>query len=216
MEKPIIIIGAGGNARVTLDILLSNRKKILAFTAKGTEEKDICGIPVINDESVIADFKPEDVSLVNGIGSVASLDLRRYVFEKFKQYGFSFVSVVHPSALIASDVSIGEGTCIGAGVIIECGAHIRENTIINTKVSVGHDSIIASHVHIAPGCTLCGNVSVGSCTHIGADTCVIQGIRIGKKTLIGAGSVVVKDIPDGVKAFGNPARIQDVYADKVI
>lgn len=211
MTTPLIIIGAGEHATVLLDILLSQKQKVIALTSVNNDKKDIFGIPIIKDEEVIKNFKPSKVLLINGIGSIGSTELRKKVFLKFKENGFSFEKVIHPSAIISNYALLGEGVQILAGAIVNTGANILENTILNTKVSVDHDCKIGCHVHIAPGCTLSGCVSIGAETHIGTASCVIQGISIGEKTLIGAGSVVIKDIPSNTKAYGNPAKVIHKY-----
>lgn len=211
MNKPVIIIGAGEHATVLLDILLSQKRNVIALTSINKEKSNIFGIPIIKDEDVIKNYKTSEVLLVNGIGSVGSTELRKKIFFKFKEYGFSFEKVIHNSAIISSYVQINEGVQILAGAVVNTNVNIKENSIINTKVSIDHDCKIGCHVHVAPGCTLSGCVSVGDETHIGTASCVIQGISIGGKTLIGAGSVVVKDIPSNTKAYGNPAKVIQKY-----
>ena len=210
MNKPLIIIGAGEHATVLLDILLSQKRNVIALTSINNDKQDIFGIPIIKDEDVIDNYQTSEVLLVNGIGSVGSTELRKKVFLKFKDRGFSFENVIHSSAIISSHVTIGEGVQILAGAIVNAVATISDNTIVNTKASVDHDCKIGSHVHIAPGCTLSGCVYVGDGTHIGTGSCVIQGINIGENSLIGAGSVVVKDIANNSKAYGNPAHIRNM------
>lgn len=207
MTKPIIIIGAGDHASVLLDILLSQKKEVIALTSINDIRTDLYGIPIIDDEAVFQKYDPKNVFLVNGIGSVGSLQLRKKVFDKFKERGYSFCNVIHSSAIISTRAKIEEGVQILAGAIINNDAIIKQNSIINTKASVDHGCIIGCHVHIAPGCTLSGCVNIGNCSHIGTGTSIIQGIKIGQNVLVGAGSVVIKDIPNNVKAFGSPAKI---------
>lgn len=118
-----------------------------------------------------------------------------------------YITAIHPSALVASTASIGEGCAIVHGAVIQACSSVGDHCIINTKVSVGHDAIIHDFVHIASGATVCGGVEVGECTWIGAGSVVKQGVRIGKNCMIGADSIEVKDIPDGVVAFGNSCRV---------
>ena len=93
------------------------------------------------------------------------------------------------------------------GAIVQSCVQVGKHSIINTGASVDHDCVLGDFVHVSPHATLCGNVSVGEGTWIGAGAVVIPGICIGKNCIIGAGSVVVKDLPDGVKAYGNPCKI---------
>jgi acetyltransferase-like isoleucine patch superfamily enzyme len=89
------------------------------------------------------------------------------------------------------------------GAIIQSSVKIGKHSIINTRASIDHDCVIQDYVHIAPGVILCGNVQIGE----GAGTTIMQGIRVGKWSVIGAGSVVLKDIPDHVTAVGSPCKI---------
>jgi len=169
--------------------------------------KSVGGIPVIGTEEIIEKYPPDDVELVNGVGSVASLLARKQVFDRFKNKGYKFLTVIHPSAIIADDVIIGEGVQIMAGTVIQTGCQIGDNSIVNTGSVIDHDCFIDSHVHIAPGAVLSGEVHVGTMTHVGTSSAIIQGIKVGANCLIGAGSVVINDIPANSKAIGVPAKV---------
>ena len=164
-------------------------------------------IPVLIGDEEVRRYSPEKISLVNGIGSVGDTRLRRDIFLKFKSWGYSFLSVLHPSAVISDWASMGEGVQVLAGAVLGPGSIAGDNVIINTRSAVDHDCRLGNHVHIAPGAVLSGMVMVGDGSHIGTGAVVKQGISIGKNSVIGAGSVVVRDIGDGVVAYGCPARI---------
>ena len=93
-----------------------------------------------------------------------------------------------------------------AGAVIQPGTHIASDSIVNTRAAIDHDCAIGKHVHIAPGCTLSGYVTVGDETHIGAGAVVIQGINVGKRCLVAAGALVNRDLTDGDRVAGVPAR----------
>ena len=210
MTLPVIIIGAGGHARVLISALKSLHIDILGITDlasdKGSQKK-IYGISVLGDDDKILDYSPDSIELVNGIGSVSSTQKRKDIYLRFKSHGYSFASVVHPSAMIMDEVQLGEGVQIMAGAIIQHGCIIGDNTIINTGAIIDHDCIIGEHVHIAPGAVISGGVQIGAMTHIGTAATIIQGIKIGPESIIGAGAVVINDIPSNVKAIGVPANI---------
>ena len=208
MSLPIVILGAGGHSKVLIDTLLTQKAKIIGITDYQLAKKGklVLGIEVIGDDLMILDYKPNEVCLVNGIGSVGISIQRKSLFCKFTELGYRFANVIHPSVVIAADVHFGEGVQIMAGAVVQTGCRIGNNSIINTNASVDHDCAIASHVHIAPGVTLSGEVEVGEGVHIGTGATVIQGIRIGENSLIGAGSVVTQDVPMGVTVMGVPAR----------
>ena len=209
MSKPLIIIGAGDHAKVLLDILLEQGEKVIGLSDKTVPKGTlIYGVPVIGDDDVVLSCKTDEIELVNGIGSVNSTALREKIFNRFKNKGYIFKTIVHKSAVISGRAELSEGAQILAGTVITTETKIGENTIINTRTSIDHGCVIGNHCHIAPGCVLSGCVKVGDETHIGTGSSVIQGISIGEKVLIGAGSVVVKDIPDCAKAFGVPAKIR--------
>lgn len=207
MRKPIIITGAGDHARVLLDILLENDFKVLGLTDKNIEKGSLVyGIPVIGDDNSVLEYNPQEITLVNGIGSIKDLNLRSEVYIFFKSKGYTFSSVIHPSAVVSHRAELGEGVQVLAGVVINTDAKIGENSIINTNSTIEHDCHIGKNCHIAPGCTLSGGIFVNDSTHIGTGSSIIQGINIGKNVLVGAGSVVIRDIEDYSKVYGVPAR----------
>lgn len=208
MTRPIIVVGAGGHAKVVIDTLLASSAEIIGATDSNPEKIDtrILGVPVIGTDEVILQYKPEQIYLANGIGSVGLPTIRTGIFNYFKNLGYSFISSIHPSAVVASDVMVVEGAQIMAGAIIQPGCHIGSNSIINTGTSVDHDCFIGSHVHLAPRATLSGSVQIGDGVHIGTAAVLIQGVEIGKNSVVGAGAVVVKNVPQNTKVIGVPAR----------
>lgn len=119
---------------------------------------------------------------------------------------FNWTNLIHPSAVL-SNLKMGVGNIICAGAIIEPDTVIGDHCIINTNSSINHDCVLENYVHIGPGSTLCGSVIVGQKTLIGAGSTIIPKITIGKNCIIGAGSIIVRDIPDNIKAYGNPLKI---------
>ena len=114
---------------------------------------------------------------------------------------------VHPSAWIAENSSIGEGTVVFAGAIVQPNTVIGKHVIINTSASVDHDNVIGDFAHISPKAALCGHVEVGTGSHVGVGAVVIPKVKIGKWCTIGAGTVVLKDVPDYATVVGNPGKI---------
>lgn len=163
-------------------------------------------VPVIGDDEEVMKYPVETICLVNGVGAVRVNPRRRQLFERFKSKGYQFANVVHPSAIIATDVVLSEGAQIMAGAVIQTGCHIGMNAVINTGSILDHDCHIGDHAHIAPGVTLSGGVRVGENTHVGTGATVIQGIKLGRSSLVAAGAVVIRDVPDGVTVAGVPAK----------
>ncbi|WP_217586174.1 acetyltransferase [Lentibacillus saliphilus] len=203
--KPVIILGNGGHAKVITDILRFNNRDIIGFTAP-TEEVNYYDIQYLGGDNAVFQYNHRDVHLVNGIGSTSSVIQRKALFEYFRRNNYVFSSVIHPNSTISSTVKLGEGVQIMAGAIIQPFAQVADNTIINTSVSIDHDTQIGSHCHIAPGVTISGSVSVGDASHVGAGSTIIQNVKVGNSTLIGAGSLVLKNIKSNSKAYGVPAK----------
>lgn len=208
MSLPVIILGAGGHAKVLIDVLHASRAVIAGIvdSEPALAGSSLLSVPVLGNDDILTDFSPSEVQLVNALGSVGLPTKRRQLFERFKGMGYFFATVVHPSAVVALDVELGEGTQIMAGAVVQPGCCIGINSIINTCVSIDHDCIIGDHVHIAPGGTLSGGVKVGTGCHLGTGATVIQGIEIGKQSLVAAGAVVIRNVCVGAKVCGVPAR----------
>lgn len=208
MNVPIIILGGGGHAKVLIEaIRLCSMSVIGIIEADSAKnEIDVFGVRVIGGDESISGYDPKAVRLVNAVGSVGRPVSRIAVFEKFKEKGFMFATVIHPSATMASDVVLGEGAQIMAGVVIQPGVTIGANAIVNTGALIDHDCMIGDHVHLGPGVTLSGGVRVADSVHIGTGATLIQGVTIGLNSVVGAGSVVIHAVPDNVEVAGVPAK----------
>lgn len=191
----IYLYGAGGHAKVILDILKSNGITVPKIIDDNTAIESFMGIPVshtgIHSPLII---------------SIGDNHIRKTIAEKFNNDIFSSF-VYAKSAIISDCASIEKGTVVMQGVIIQSSVKIGKHCIINTGASIDHDCLIQDYVHIAPRCTICGNVQIGEGSLIGAGTVIIPNIQIGKWSIIGAGSVVTKNIPDNVIAYGSPCKI---------
>ena len=208
MNLPVLVLGAGGHAKVLIEALLASSAVIAGIldpepSLAGTS---LLGVPVLGGDQIVADFSTSGILLVNGMGSVGLPIRRQRLYEHFRGKGYKFASVVHPSAIIASDAELNAGAQVMAGSIIQPGCRIGCNAIINTKASVDHDCLIGDHVHISPGVTLSGGVRIGAGCHLGTSATVIQGITIGMGSLVAAGAVVVSNVDSNTMVKGLPAR----------
>lgn len=212
IDKPVIVLGAGGHAKVLIAALRRLNADIIGATdvdarRKGTTVMDV---PVIGDDSVVSTHPPARVLLVNGLGTVKSTDARRRLFDRFSAHGYRFATLVDPLAFIAGPVEIGEGSQVLAGAVLQPDVQLGANVIVNTRASIDHDCWIGAHVHIAPGVILSGGVHVSDGAHIGTGASVIHNVRIGAGSVIGAGAVVIDNVAVGVTVVGVPARIVKV------
>ena len=208
MTSPIVIVGAGGHARVVIATLRACNAKI-AFAVDSDPKlhgKDVSGIEIRGSDELLLKHSPKEFELANGLGSTGSTDRRRDVFDRFRERGFRFRSVVHPTAWVAEDVKMGAGVQLMAGSIVQPGTVLQDNSLLNTGAQVDHDCQVGAHSHIAPGAVLSGGVRVGVGAHVGAGAVIIQGLSVGDGSIIGAGAVVLGDVPAGSLAIGNPAQ----------
>ena len=180
------LYGASGHAKVIIDILKASGIQIDGLVDDNPNIVQLQGYPVFHEWMGLSPF----------IVSIGANNIRKMVAEKLSS---EFGTAIHPSAIISSSAVIDKGTVVMQGAIIQ------------TDVKVGkhcnHECMIEEYVHISPHATLCGNVHIGEGSWIGAGTTVIPGVKVGKWCIVGAGSVVTKDIPDRVLAVGNRCKI---------
>lgn len=200
-----ILIGNGGHAGVLRELCDLNSIEICGIVDNNTESFEPEYLGTDKDFQSVSS-KYANHLLINGVGSTTNTTLRKDIFLKYKSMGFSFATLIHPSAIISQNVKIGEGSQIMAAVVLQNGCHIKANSIINTRVSIDHDCKIDSHCHIAPGCVLSGGVHIKDGCHIGTGSIFIQSLSVGENSFVAAGSVVVKNVPKGKKVKGNPAK----------
>lgn len=198
-DKPFIIIGAGGHAKVVIDLIQS-----CGGTIKGIVDSDktlwgsaLLGLPILGGDDLILEHDTNDIVLANGIGTAAKrgdtgLDIRTRIYNDFTAKTYNFPALIHPASTISGHAEIKGGAQIMAGSIVQVSAIIGENTIINTRASIDHDSTIGAHSHIAPGATICGTVNIGEGVYVGAGTVIFQGVNAPDNIVISGGATIRK------------------------
>lgn len=194
----ILIFGAGGQGKIVADIL-GERAAGFVDENPALHGTTLLGLPVF---ASFADVEHDGV--IVAIGNNAN---RRALTERFVSAGERLATAIHPFTSIARSATIGEGSMLSSGVILLPNAAIGRGVLLNTKASVDHDSVVEDFVHIAPTSTVGANVRIGTETFLGLTTTVISNLTIGARVVTGAGSVVLRDLPDDVTAWGVPARI---------
>jgi UDP-N-acetylbacillosamine N-acetyltransferase len=208
-KNRLVIWGASGHARVVADIVrLQGIYQIAGFIDDLNPDRygtEFCKSTILGGQEQLDKLLDQGIRhILFGFGNCeARLRLSELVLEK----GFELVTAIHPSAILASDVVVGPGTVIAAGVVINPCSIIGRNVIINTCASVDHECVIEDGAHVCPGVHLAGRVTVKRAAWVGIGATVIERVTIGAASQIGAGAAVVDDIPDGVIAYGVPARV---------
>lgn len=194
----MILFGASGHAKVIIDILEKQRVTVDFLVDANPNIKEIQAYTVTNETDFVP--KPDDQVIV----SIGSNTIRKKVTERLN---VEFAWAIHPSAILGDDVSVGPGSVIMAGVVVNSSTLIGNHNIINTSASVDHDCDLGDFVHVSPNATLCGGIKIGEGTQIGAGATITPNLTIGNWVIIGAGAVIINDIPDYAVVVGNPGRI---------
>ncbi|MCH7410350.1 acetyltransferase [Belliella sp. DSM 111904] len=189
------IIGASGHAKAIID-LFPNKEHIAGIFDDDLQLEYVMGMRVTTP---IPSTLPNEYPIIIAIGS----NQGRYKFANERFKNAQFTTVIHESALVSKSVSLGMGTIVMERVVVKVDSSIGDHVILNTLASIDHDCKIEDFTHIAPGCTLCGNVQVGQGTLVGAKSVILPNVKIGRWCVIGAGSVVHQDLEDGSRWIGN-------------
>lgn len=202
----VVIVGAGGHARVVADAFRSRQVDIRGFVdpdAKvGTE---IGGYPVLGDDSWLTS-NPSSLVCV-GIGATKDVSLRERIFDSLVDH--RVIGCTHASAIIGTATKIHSTAQILAGCIVNHSAFIGANTVLYTGSIVEHDCVVGEHSYLSPRVTLCGGVQVGRRVFIGAGATVLPNVTIGDGATIAAGAVVTSNVGANDTVMGVPAKVVD-------
>ena len=199
----VILIGAGGHAKVVWDTMRAMGAQVIAVL---DDDEKIWGHAFMNlkvegPTTRISEFQAE-----GAIIAIGDNPARRQMYERVSRQDVPLLNVIHPTAVIAPAVELGKGIVVFANVVVNIGTRIGDNVILNTACTIDHDCIIGAHAHVAPGAHLAGGIRVGAGALIGIGAAIIPNIRVGDWSIVGAGSVVVRDVPAGATVVGSPAR----------
>lgn len=188
---------------MVLDILLEQGYEVLGFVDDDPKKhgSKINGLNVSSDWVRLT--AERNIAIALGIGNNA---IRKIVYEKVKSYNLPVVTAIHPRAIVAKDVVIGEGVVIMPGAIVNSGCILEDGVVVNTGASVDHDCFLECFCQIWPGANLAGTIRVGAFSYVGTGASVIQNLKIGREAMIGAGAAVISDVADKATVVGVPAR----------
>lgn len=204
MTASIMIIGAGGHGKVIADILECIGSYAIEGFLDDQKQGDFYGYPVLGALDVLPSLHERGIrQLVIAVGDNQK---RKELMKRAEQAGLELPVIIHPSAQVARTAKIQPGTVVMPNVVVGPDTKVGLGCILNTSCSVDHDCSIADFAHISPGAHLAGGVQIGAMTHIGIGSSIRENIRVGKSCVIGAGSVVVEDLPDNCTAYGVPAK----------
>lgn len=207
--KNIVIVGAGGFGREVKIIIDDINKvnpeyKFLGFYDDNIEKNlKVNGFPILGTINDLNNLK-EQTFVAFGIGEPKT---KMNLVKLLNNENLQFPTLIHPSSVISNDeVNIGKGTIICAGNIITCNIQIQDFVTINLMCTVGHDTLIKNYCSFMPSVNISGEVEIHECVYVGTGAKIINRLQIGKNTIIGAGAVVSKSLPENCTAVGIPAK----------
>jgi len=201
VKEGIVVIGAGGHAKVVISTLMAAGYSVDSVLDDNPTKwgSEIMGYKIQGPISRLEEYKPAVIAIGDN-------KTRQAIALKMSH--LSWVTVVHPHSYVHPSVKIGLGTVVFAGAVIQPDTIIGRHSIINTGVTIDHDCHIGDFVHLAPGVNLAGDVSIGEGSFLGLGSGVIMGKSVGAWSIIGAGGMVISHIPPHSKATGVPAKVK--------
>ena len=209
-NRRVLLIGAGGHARVCLEALLDmdDTDVVGAVSADGSGIAGL-GVPLLGMQSDL-----EKITQSHGVTAVCVAigdnSIRQTISTIVAESGGTVTHVVSRFAMLSSSASLGDGVQLLAGSVVNAACDIGAGTIVNTNASIDHDCHVGEFVHVAPGVAIGGDVTIGELAFIGLGARVLPGLTIGAGATVGAGAVVIADVPPGATVVGVPARRLDV------
>lgn len=206
VSKHLVIVGAGGHGRVCADIA-----EAAGFTIHGfADDNHELGETINGHQCVANTFEDIKEHCQPGYRlffvAIGDNGVRQEIYNMAVALNYDIPTIIHPAAIVSRHASIGLGTMIMPGAIVNANATIGNCCILSAGCSVDHDCIIEESVQVSPGVAIAGGVTIGEKSFIGTGASIIPGITVGKGCLVGAGAAVTKDIEDGGRVAGVPAR----------
>lgn len=200
----LLIFGAGGHGRVVADTAEAGGEwSEIAFI--DDKYPDLCSSgswPVVGSSSDMQQLRNSWDAIVIAIGDNR---LRYELQQTASSAGFPLATIVHPSAQIAGQIEIGEGSVVFANAVINSGSRLGRSVILNTAATIDHDCVIGDGVHISPGAHIAGDVVVAKLAWVGIGSVIINGVAVGEAAIVAAGAAVISDVDIGQTVAGVPA-----------
>jgi sugar O-acyltransferase (sialic acid O-acetyltransferase NeuD family) len=217
MEK-IILFGASEGSKLMYHSLLHDSSfEVIAFTvdSKYLNEKEYCGLPVVPFEQVQDIYPPNEYGMLITVLANEMNMLRARKYHEAKEKGYTLISYIHPTSIVACDMITGDNCFISEGVIVRPNVKVGNDTIIMPGVYIGHDTVIEEHSFVASRAVIMGAVTLKSFTVIGPNATIMEQLTIGSECLIGGGAVILKSTNEKEVYRANQATLMPLTSDKI-
>lgn len=202
----VVVIGAGGHARVCIEALRdAPGYEIVGCISKTGEAMTHSGVNIIGTDEELEELSRHH-GVTHAFVAITNNRVRAEMAQRCALAGLALATAVSRGAYVSHSSVIGGGALLAAGAVVNTDTRLGEGVIVNTNASIGHDSIIGNNSHIAPGVAMGGSVLIGTQVLIGIGARIVPGVSIGDSATVGAGSVVVRDVPARTLVVGSPAR----------
>lgn len=207
-RTPMVILGAGGHARAILDIIRALAEfEIVGFIDPacelGTRRH---GVPILATEDQLSELVSSGHAFAVGVGHMMTSAPRARIFTRLRALSAHVPTLIAPTAYVSADATVGTGTQVMHGAIVNAGARVEQGCILNSRSLVEHDARVGRGSHISTGAIVNGGAAVGARCLIGSSATVLQGRKITDDVIVGAGAVVIRDITSAGTYVGIPAR----------
>jgi sugar O-acyltransferase (sialic acid O-acetyltransferase NeuD family) len=190
VAKELILLGGGGHCRSCIDVIEAhggwNITGILDLAPRIGER--MFGHQIIGTDDDVRQLVTRGMKFLITVGQIASPDCRVALYDKVQAANGQLVSIVSPLAYVSPRAELGPGTIVMHGAIVNCGARIGANVIINSKALIEHDAEVGDHCHISTAAIVNGGAAVGSRTFIGSNAVLLQGVRVPAGHVVAAGA----------------------------
>lgn len=209
-QRRYAIWGSAGHAKVLASLIALRGGTVVALFDQRDVTPALPGVPLhigVDGFERWADATDSlsDVFGLVAIGGSHGSD-RIAIQHRLKARGLRIDAIVHPNASVCATARLGAGTQVLAQAVVAADAQLGEACIVNHRASIDHECVVGDGVHLAPGATLCGLVTLHRNVMVGAGAVILPRLTIGENAIVGAGAVVTRDVPANAVVIGNPAR----------
>ena len=207
MKPPVLVVGSGSQARYVIDILANEPGAIVGLAEIENRKNvgtSVNGVPIVcMVEEIPSKFSPDECRLIVAYGNQAR---KKEIAVSLHEKGYGFASAVSPHAYVSPTAALSDGCIVNPGAVVMPNARLGAHVILHSKTVVEHDCLLEDYANLAPGVCLAGRVRIGEGAVLFTGCSVIPDVTVGAWAVVGAGAVVLRDVPPAARVAGVPAR----------